>query len=133
MSADDVEFVREMLETFNRGDRQQSLDYLHDDVELEQWGALPDSDTYVGKQAWLRGLRRWLDEFEPDFRFVPEKLTDTGDNVVARIRLRGRGRASGVELDQVIFHVYEVRDGKLRRCRVFSEEGEARRAAGLED
>jgi ketosteroid isomerase-like protein len=133
MSAADLEFIREMLETFNRGERARSLGYLHDDVELEQWGALPDSDDYVGKEEWQRGLRLWLDEFEPDFKFIPEELTDAGGSVVARITLRGRGRASGVEIDQEIFHVYEVREGKLRRCRVFTDETEARRAAGLED
>lgn len=132
MSSANVEVIREMLETFNRGERARSLDYLHDDVELEQWGALPDFDVYIGKEEWVRGLRLWLNEFEPDFKFIPEELTDAGDCVVARVTLRGRGRASGVEIDQEIFHVYEVRDRKLRRCRVFRDEAEARRAAGLE-
>jgi len=133
MSSADVEFIREMLETFNRGERERSLDYLHDDVVLEQWGALPDYDLYIGKAEWLRGLRLWLDEFEPDFMFIPEELTDAGDSVVARVTLRGRGRMSGVELEQEIFHVYAVQDRKLRRCRVFRDETEARRAAGIED
>jgi len=92
MSSANVEFIREMLETFNRGERERSIDYLHDEVELEQWPAMPDSDVYVGKEEWLRGLRLWLDEFE-----------------------------------------HEVRDGRLRRCRVFRDETEARRAAGIED
>ncbi len=40
------------------------------------------------------------------------------------------GRADGAE--QRVFHLYEVRDGKAYRCRVFVSEDEARKAAGLE-
>jgi hypothetical protein len=36
-----------------------------------------------------------------------------------------------VELDQRYFNVWEVRDRKGFRCRAFSKEEEARRAAGL--
>jgi ketosteroid isomerase-like protein len=132
MSAADVEVIREMYERFNRGDYEGSTAMLHDDVEMRQWDALPDTDTYVGKEQFLRGLTRWLSGFEPGFLFEPEELTDYGSVVLARMRISGKGRESGVELEQRLFHVWEVKDGKGFRARVFSTEEEARHAAELD-
>ena len=58
-------------------------------------------------------------------------MVDAGDHVFVRVRLRGEGRESGVELEQLYFHVWEVRDGKAFRCRVYTDESEAKAAAGL--
>jgi ketosteroid isomerase-like protein len=138
MSADagessDARVVRELYEAFNRGDYEESTAMLHDEVELHQAAEIPDSDVYVGKEAFVRGLVRWLSGFEPGFQYVPEETTDVGERVFMRILLRGRGRGSGVELEQEIFHVWKVRDGKPFRCWVFWREDEARKAAGLAD
>jgi ketosteroid isomerase-like protein len=132
VSAADVEHIRKMIETFNRGERAESMDFLHEEVELYQWSDLPDPGVYKGRDEWVRGLRRWLEEFEPDFQFRIDELTDAGDCVLAELTLHGKGRTSGVELDQKVFHIYEVRDGKTFRCRVFSDESDARKQAGLE-
>jgi ketosteroid isomerase-like protein len=132
LAAADIEIVREMLERFNRGDYEGSTAMLHNDVEMRQWGALPDTDTYVGKEDFIRGLTRWLSGFEPGFQYVPEELFDCGDSVLARVTLRGTGRGSGIHLEQEVFQVYEVRDGRAWRVSVFSSEEEARQAAGLE-
>jgi ketosteroid isomerase-like protein len=123
--------IRTMLEAFNAGQYETAADLMHDEGSLEQWGALPDSGTYRGKPEWIRAVGLWLDAFEPGFQFVIEQITDAGDGVLASITLRGKGRTSGVLSEQSVFHLYEVRDGKAYRCKVFSEEGEARRAAGL--
>jgi ketosteroid isomerase-like protein len=127
----DAKLVRETYEAFNRGDYEGSTAMLHDDVELHQAAAIPDTDTYVGKEEFVRGLTRWLSGFEPGFQYVPEELIDSGGRVFIRVLLRGCGRGSGVELEQAIFHVWEVRDGKPFRCWVFWDEEEARQAAGL--
>jgi ketosteroid isomerase-like protein len=132
VSAGDVEIVREMLERFNRQDYEGSTAMLHDDIEMRQWGALPDTDTYLGKGAFIRGLTRWLSGFEPGFRYVPEELIDRGGSVLARVTLLGKGRSSGIPMEQEVFQLYEVRDGKIWRVSVFSTEEEARKAAGLE-
>jgi ketosteroid isomerase-like protein len=132
MSAADVEVIREMLERFNCGDYEGSTAMLHDEVEMHQAAEIPDSDTYIGKGEFLRGLRKWLAGFEPGFQYVPEELVDCGDCVFVRVILHGIGRGSGVELEQEIFHVYEVRDRKASRVLVFWSEEDARQAAGLD-
>jgi ketosteroid isomerase-like protein len=131
MSAGDVEAVRELYATYNRGDYDRATAMLHDDVELHQWGAAPDADVYVGRDEFARGIVRWVSAFEVGFQYVPEELIDAGDRVLARVLLRGRGRESGIELETLVWQVWEVRDGSPSKCTVFSDEAPAREAAGL--
>jgi ketosteroid isomerase-like protein len=131
MSAADVEVVREMLEAFNRGDYEGSTAMFDDRIEMHQAPEVPDSDTYVGKDEFLRGMARWLSGFERGFQYLPEELVDCDDRIFARVGLRGVGRGSGVELEDEIYHVYEVRDRKIVRLYVLWNESEARKLAGL--
>jgi len=131
MSPDDLNAVRELYEAYNRGDYDQATAMLHEDVELQQWGAAPDADVYVGREAFVRGIVRWVSSFEPGFQYVPEDLIDGGERVMVRVVLRGRGRESGIDLEQVVWQVWEVRDGSPWKVIVFSDEAAAREAAGL--
>ena len=54
-----------------------------------------------------------------------------GDCVLATVRLRGRGRGSGIEVDARFFDLYTLRDGKIIRMDQFAEESEALAAVGL--
>jgi ketosteroid isomerase-like protein len=131
MSAADVEVVREMLAAFNRQDYEASTALLHDEIEMYQASEIPGSDDYIGKEAFLHGMAAWLSGFERGFQYEPEELVDCGDRVFVRVLLRGRGRESGIQLEQHAFQLYEVRHGKVSRVRVFWDENEAREAAGL--
>ena len=44
---------------------------------------------------------------------------------VVTVRLRGRGRGSGVEIDGRFYDVYTLRDGKIVRMDQFTERSEA--------
>ena len=101
---------------------------LHPEAEMHQAREIPDTDDYYGREEFLRGVGRWLEEWEM-FRFLPEELVDCGDRTLMRIRLLGRAKGSGIELDQTIFHVWAFRDGMPWRCEAFFDEGEALKAA----
>jgi ketosteroid isomerase-like protein len=87
--------------------------------------------SYSGRQQFARGLAHWLSGFEPGFEFRVVELIDAGDRVLMHIAYHGRGRASGVELEQEWFNLWEIRDGKPFRCLNILDEGEALEAAGL--
>ncbi len=125
MSAADAEILREMYDAFNRGAYEESTAMLHPDAILHQWGEVPDSDTYAGRDEFVRGLSRWLAGFEPGFQYGVEQITDAGHRVVAQIVLRGRGRGSGLDLEQTVFQTWTVRDGKAYECWVFTTEEQA--------
>lgn len=78
------------------------------------------------------GLGIWLSGFAPGFEYRLDEIIDGPDAVLLRLTLHGRGRESGVELERPSFNAWELRDGRPFRCRIFSDEAEARRAAGLE-
>ncbi len=47
------------------------------------------------------------------------------------IRMRGRGRESGLSVDQLIWVVWTVRSGRVQRVRAYRDEAPAFEAAGL--
>jgi hypothetical protein len=63
---------------------------------------------------------------------VVEEVIDNGDKVVMAVRYRGRGRGSGVEVNDRLFEVHTFRDGQCVRKVDFRERSEALEAAGLE-
>jgi hypothetical protein len=126
MSMEQVEVLREM---YGRRTFEDFARSLHPEAELHQASAIPDTDDYYGRDEFVRGTRRWLEEWET-FRYIPQDLIDLGERVLLRVRLVGRAKASGVELDLTAFHLWAFRDGMPWRCEVFLDEGEAREAAG---
>jgi ketosteroid isomerase-like protein len=60
------------------------------------------------------------------------ELRDLGDRVLVVGKQRGRGRASGVEVESRRALVVELRDGTLRSVRYFLEPNEAFAAVALE-
>jgi hypothetical protein len=70
MASGDGQIVREVYDLFNRGRYDASIDALHEDAVLHQWEDVPDSDTYVGRRGFARGIARWVSEFEPGFQVL---------------------------------------------------------------
>ena len=131
MSAADVEVVREMYAAFNRGDYEGAAAILHPDAELHQPPEIPGADVYRGREEFVRGLGHWQAAFEPGFQYEIVELLDGPNAVFMQLVLRGRGRASGAEVEQPSFNVWEMREGRPFRCRIYSDAGAAREAAGL--
>ncbi len=67
-------------------------------------------------------------------RFDVQSIEGLGpDRVFYRGRITARGSASGVPLDEPIWGLWELRDGKLFRGAGFLSEAEALKAAGLRE
>jgi len=61
------------------------------------------------------------------------RMVQTGEDVVVDLRVRGRARGSGIELDQHFGHVLRFRGDKLALFRWFHRPKEALEAVGLSD
>jgi ketosteroid isomerase-like protein len=129
MSQENVDVLREM---YGRRTLEGFADSLHPEAEMHQARAIPDADDYYGREEFVRGVRLWLEEWDA-FRYIPEEVTDLGERAFMRVRLSGRAKASGIELDLTIFHVWTFRDGMPWRCDVFWHEEPALEAAGLRE
>ena len=80
------------------------------------------------------GVERYLGELDDSFeylRLTGEEFRDLGDSVIVVFRVEARGRGSGVSVTAQQTAIYDFRDGKISRGRVFLDHGEALRAAGL--
>ena len=122
MSQESVEIVRRFL----IGDVDEALAYADPEIV---WNPIEELPTQ-GHGAVRASLARWKAEWD-DYEMLPEEFVDRGDRVVVTVRLGGRGRASGVEIDARFYDVYTLRDGKIVRMDQFTERRQAFEAAGL--
>ncbi len=125
MSKENVNLIREGYEALSRQDIAAWLQGVDPDVELHELAEIPDTAVYRGRE----GLRQWAEaalELVEDWRWEPEEfIQNSGGIVVVRVRFTARGRGSGAPVDQVIFHVLDVRDGKVAVIRGFLDQEDA--------
>jgi len=131
MSQENVEIVREVLEAQRRRDWQAFRNLYDPDIEWEDasglWG---DWGKRRGFEDVQDAFMTWFEAFE-HASFELEDVVDVGDDVVTFIRISGRGRESGLVVDQRIPTVWTLRDRRVVRVRGYRDEAEALEAAGL--
>ena len=131
MSQENTELVRQGYEAFAQGDIEAALAMFHADIQVEDHNrSLETPTTYHGRDGFLT-LFATVNEGFSDVRYTPEELTDVGDRVLAEVRRTGRGRASGAQVDERQFHVWDVVAGRAVRFRVYLDRDQALDAVGL--
>jgi ketosteroid isomerase-like protein len=130
VSEEDIELLRAGYEAAAAGDVEFVLGLMDPEVEVHDRPEAPDATTYRGHEGVVTALFASVDTFE-DFRFVPERFFEAGDRVVVVLEMTGRGRASGVPVEERIAHLWTIRDGRVVELRVFSDPADALEAAGL--
>ncbi len=134
MARDEVEVVRELIEAWNAGPEaiQRAKGLLAEDAEMRPLRAQLEATTYVGPEGLVRFYDDLHSEWE-DLGLLIEGTRVRPGVVVMLMRLRARGRASGVELDLPIGVVWTVEGGLVRGAESYSDPEEALRAAGIPD
>jgi ketosteroid isomerase-like protein len=122
MSRDNVEIVRRFLAV---ADAEEALTYADPGIVWNPIEELPSQ----GHDAVRTSVAYWRAEWD-DYEVLPEDFEEVGDSVIATVRLRGRGRSSGLEIDARFYDVYTLRDGKIVRMDQFTERSEALAAVG---
>ena len=85
-------------------------------------------EAYRGPEALLEWMDEGDDAFD-DFSVELLEVEELGEHVVASMRQRGRGKASGAEVDDRITHVWTLRDGRATRLQSFANHDDAVRYA----
>jgi ketosteroid isomerase-like protein len=89
---------------------------------------------YRGHDGVRRALEDWVDAFGDDWQLAVEDLVDGGnDRVLATFHLHLRGKGSGVPIDQRIYTVLTVRQGRITVIDDFAKREDALEAAGLSE
>jgi ketosteroid isomerase-like protein len=128
MSQENVEIVRRQFALLSQGD-----DAVWDELPPE---AVFDFSRRLINPVVLRGrdkVRAWIEResqmWEGDrVGYEPKELIDAGDKVLAFVRVSGRGKASGVEVEAYVWSVFTFRDGRPVEWTYFGDD----RAAALE-
>src|SRR5262245_37742953 len=135
MSEENVEAFKRGFAAFNRRDLEANLDELDPEVvqHLSLFTMLGGGLTVYRGHDGVRELYRDLGEGFAEFRVEITEIRDVGERIVAIGQLRGRGRASGAEVQSPIGYVVELRNGKAIRIDDFFDPAEALEAAGLSE
>jgi ketosteroid isomerase-like protein len=136
MSEENVEIVRRVYEAVDRGDAETVLALYDPNIEWEfaqsPFRGLFKHDVYRGRD----GLRSFIRErYEEAWSTIEDELVEligAGERVISVITTRGRGRASGVEVEMTHAGIWTIRAGKIVRVEWMSHE-EALEAAGLSE
>ena len=128
MAQANVEALQRGYEALNRGDLSVVLELLDPDIEWHEPGDSPEAGTHHGRDSFERFFRSWIDSFDV-FRVEPEQVVERGDDIVAIVRQSGRGRASGVEIEIRLAHVWTVDGGRAVRWESVPDPEQALRDA----
>ena len=126
MSKENVELVRSIYAARERGD-YSSTEWAHSEIEFVLAGGPVDA-SWTGveamENAWRDVLSAW-DNFRPE---VEEYRELDEERVLVLVRLRGHGKTSGVDLEEMqakAAALYHVRDGKVTRLVVYADRDSA--------
>jgi ketosteroid isomerase-like protein len=132
MSQENVDKAREFIAAYNRRDFNAAIKDFDPEIEWVM-PARQRSDSGRGPDAAIRFFED-IDEAMEELRLKPQEFIDAGDRVATRLRHYGRGKGSGVEIDEELYHqVATFRDGRIVRLEYFGDWNAALEAAGLSE
>jgi ketosteroid isomerase-like protein len=135
MSEENVEVVRRLYDAAARHDDVIPFEVYAEDIVWDLSHArrafLGMKPVYHGhegvRQCWRDGLSAF-----GEIDFEVRELIDAGDQVLAVIRERAVGRASGVPVETTHTAVLTLGGGKVVQIQMFDDLQQAREAAGLD-
>jgi ketosteroid isomerase-like protein len=132
VSQENVEIVRGIYDDFARHDNNAPFTVYAPDVVWDLREAAVDVATvYHGHDGVRTAFRNWLAPFR-DFKFLPNEMRASPDDVLVTVNEHGIGRASGVVVDRCHYALWTLRGGKVVSMRVYLDHAEALKAVGLE-
>ena len=130
MSQENVEIVRRVYESFNRGEAESALGHFDPAVVLDASHRV-DGRIGHGREEMVAILGEWLATWD-DFDDEVEEMFDLGDRVLVISTQRGRGKGSGIAFENRFGMLYEIRGGKIVRWTVYDDPRQALAAVGLQ-
>jgi ketosteroid isomerase-like protein len=128
MSQENMEIVRASIDAAQQGDAEKSLSYFSEDVIFYPLVAGP----YHGRAGVVQQWAVFMEEFN-DYWFEGEELIDANEKVVLLWRHGGRGKASGIQVENEGATVFTVENGQISHARVYADRAAALEAVGLRE
>jgi ketosteroid isomerase-like protein len=133
MSEENVELVRLAVDAANQRDLATLDSIWSEEGEFHSTFAASEGRVFRGRQG-IRDYFVTLGEVFDDMRIEIEEITDADeDRLVVLLRVAGRGKGSGANVEQRNGQVWTLVDGKIARIESNMNRTEAFEAAGLSD
>ena len=129
MSQENVEIVRRSVDHWNETG-EPLWELLDPDIEyvMDPPASLAGSYRGLAQFKWLNSRGAKLFD---EFRYELDELLPAGDLVVSLGGVRGRGALTGASDVRKGWGVWELREGRIVRVRMYSDREEALHDAGL--
>ena len=135
MSRENVEIARRIYDAVAQRDAATPFAYYAEDIVWDVSNSRRATlmhSVYHGHEGVRQSWRDGLSAFG-EIDFEVKELIDAGDQVLAVIRERAVGRASGVPVETTHLAVLTLSGGKVIQVQMFDDPQQAREAAGLAD
>jgi ketosteroid isomerase-like protein len=134
VSQENVAIVRSFMASPNAGDWDAMFVWFAPDVELRDLSHAPDvPEVLRGPEAIRRVVAAWTATYD-EFRTEVLEYVDAEPWVICDTRLYGKGKGSGMPIEQRVADAYEVKDGKIARAIMSNRDvASALKSVGLED
>ncbi len=126
-----MEIVRRIYTNWAPGSSPAKANLLDPDIEWKPKGCHRTGNR-TGIEAFTASIEK-LDDTIGDFRMDVERFIDAGDRVAVIAPMRGRGSASGIQIEDRHGAVWTIRDGKAVRFQWFAKPSEALEAVDLRE
>ena len=121
MDNNNIEVIQELYRAFREKDYEAFLKICTEDIEWVQNQGFPGGATYQGVSEVIEGVFKANDNNWENFAYHIEEFLDAGNSVVVIGRYTGRNRISRKSMSAAAGHVYDLRDGKVCRFRMFAD------------
>jgi ketosteroid isomerase-like protein len=121
-SPETIERFKEGFECWNGGELDLMQDMYAEDGEYDVSAVFTDTPPFRGHESMRRQWEEMWETWE-GIRMDPLEVFDIGrGRYVVDVRLWGRGKRSGAEVDQRFAFLYTLRDidWKIVRCQLFA-------------
>jgi uncharacterized protein len=132
MSQENVEAFNRAVAAYNCRDIDAFLEQFDPEAE---WHSLTqvmfggEHAVYQGHRGIREGVRE-IDEVLEDMQVDCLEIRDLGEAILVIGRVRGRGKASGIDIESPIHWVVEFADGRVVQMRDYLDFASAINAAG---
>ena len=132
MSKENLEVIRGLYDSFERGDVPAVLGQFDEAIEWREAENFiyADRNPYVGPQAVLEGVFMRLGTEWEGFVVTPEEWLDAGHHVVVLGTYTGRRKETGREVRAQFAHVWGVRGGRVVRFQQYTDTKQFAEAVG---
>ena len=131
MSGENVEIVRRVFDSINRGDVDGALERAAEDFEMDWSNSIgPAKGIYRGKEEVRKAWTSFVEAFD-ELRWDPVEIIEVDESrLIAVNHVRMRGRGSGIEVDAVGAQLWTISEGIGRSIKLYQSKAEALEAAG---